>query len=439
MDTIERLILDFWERPLPDVSPRAITLPETPGVARVVIGMRRSGKTYLLFQEMQRLMSLGVDRRRMLYLNFEDDRLQPLETGVLSDMLETFYRLSPAARTEGAYLFLDEIQAVGGWSRFARRVLDTEDARLYVSGSSAKMLSTEVSTEFRGRGLAVELLPMSFPEVLLYRGIEPPSSAPGSRVRSQLESEFSDYLRIGGFPDVQKIAEADRIQTLQDYVQLVLLRDVVDRHNVKNAHAARSFALALLQSSGSLTSVNRLANDLKSRGIAVGKDTLYSLLDHLTDAYLLFTVPLFNRSLRVRETNPKKVYAIDPGLAFAVSPAGVSNVGSRLEGAVYLELRRRMRGARTGTISYYLTGGGHEVDFLIGDAEAGYAAELVQVCADLSRPETRVRETRALDEAMRETGLVNSTIVTMHEWETIEVAAGTIQAAPAWAWMLGIA
>lgn len=171
----------------------------------------------------------------------------------------------------------------------------------------------------------------------------------------------------------------------------------------------------------------------------MGKDTLYSLLDHFTDAYLLFNVPLFNRSLRVRETNPKKVYAIDPGLAFAVSPAGASNVGSRLEGAVYLELRRRMRGARTGAISYYLTGGGHEVDFLIGDAEAGYAAELVQVCAGPLRPETRARETRALDEAMRETGLVNSIIVTMHEWETIEVASGSIQVVPAWAWMLGIA
>ncbi|MGV8084445.1 MAG: ATP-binding protein [Coriobacteriia bacterium] len=438
MDTLERLILDFWERPLPEVSPRLVTLPDAPKMARVVIGMRRSGKTYLLFQEIQRLLASGVDRRRILYLNFEDDRLQPLETRVLNDMLETFYRLNPASRAEGAYFFLDEIQAVDGWSRFARRVLDTEDVRLYVTGSSAKMLSTEVSTEFRGRGLAVELLPMSFPEVLLLKGIELPVSRPGSRVRSQLESEFSSYLRAGGFPNVQSSPETDRIQTLQDYVQLVLLRDIIDRHNVKNSHAAQSFALSLLRSSGSLMSVNRLNNDLKSRGVSVGKDTLYSLLDHFVDAYLLFTVPLFTRSLRVREVNAKKVYAIDPGLAFAVAPAGTSNVGSRLEAAVYLELRRRMRAARDGAISYYVTGAGHEVDFIVGDAEAGHAAQLVQVCADLSQEETRDRELRALDEAMEETGLATSTIVTMGAWETVEVPAGTVNVVPAWAWMLGL-
>src|SRR5450756_1324747 len=162
MDAIEQLIADFQERPLPVVSPRLTPLPDASNMARVVIGMRRSGKTYLLFQEMQRLVAADVDRGRILYVNFEDDRLQPLGPDVLDRTLETFYRLNPAARSEGAYLFLVEIQAVAGWSRFARRVLDTESARLYVSGSSAKMLSTEVSTEFRGRGFAVELLPSAF-------------------------------------------------------------------------------------------------------------------------------------------------------------------------------------------------------------------------------------------------------------------------------------
>ncbi|MDO9556170.1 MAG: ATP-binding protein [Coriobacteriia bacterium] len=407
-------------------------------MARVIIGMRRSGKTYLLFQEMQHLVAKGVDRSHILYVNFEDDRLQPLGPDVLDRMLETFYRLDPAARSEGAYLFLDEIQAVDGWSRFARRVLDTESARLYVSGSSAKMLSTEVATEFRGRGYAVELLPFSFAETLLYKNMELPASKPGARLRSQLEAAFTDYLRVGGFPDVQDLDEAERIQTLQDYVQLVLLRDIIDRHEVKNAHAVRFFALSLLQSSSSLTSVNRLANDLKSRGVAVGKDTLYDLLDYFTDAFLLFTVPVFNRSLRVREANAKKVYAIDPGLAFAVAPAGVSNLGARLENAVYLELRRRLRGTRDGAISYYSTSADHEVDFIVGDPETGQATQLLQICADLSRADTREREVCALEEAMNETGLSESTIVTMHDAEDVNIADGVIHVVPAWAWMLGV-
>lgn len=438
MDMLEQLIVDFQERPLPVVSQRLTTMPDAPNMARVIIGMRRSGKTYLLFQEMQRLMEAGVEKSRLLYINFEDDRLQPLGPNALDLTLETFYRLNPAARSEGAYLFLDEIQAVDGWSRFARRVLDTESARLYVSGSSAKMLSTEVATEFRGRGYAVELLPLSFAEALLYSGTALPTGRPGARMRSQLEAAFKDYLRVGGFPDVQGLAEVERIQTLQDYVQLVLLRDIIDRHEVRNVHAVRFFALALLQSSGSLTSVNRLANDLKSRGIAVGKDTLYDLLDYFTDAFLLFTVPVFDRSLRVREANPRKVYAVDPGLAFAVSPAGVSNLGARLENCVYLELRRRLRGTRDGAISYYSTAAGNEVDFIVGDPGTDQTSQLVQVCADISRADTREREVQALEDAMRETGLRESTIVTMYQSETIAVDGGVIHVVPAWAWMLGI-
>jgi predicted AAA+ superfamily ATPase len=435
---MEQLIADFQERPLPLVSQRLTVLPDASNMARVIIGMRRSGKTYLLFQEMQRLLAAGVDRRRLLYVNFEDDRLQPLGPDVLDGALETFYRLNPAARSEGAYLFFDEIQAVEGWSRFARRVLDTESAQMYVSGSSAKMLSTEVATEFRGRGYAVELLPFSFAESLLYAGVGLPTSKPGARLRSQLEAAFASYLRTGGFPDVQGLEEAERIQTLQDYVQLVLLRDIIDRHEVRNVHAARYFARALLQSSGSLTSVNKLANDLRTRGIAVGKDTLYELLDHFVDAFLLFTVPVFERSLRVREANQRKVYAVDPGLAFAVAPAGVSNVGARLENAVYLELRRRVRGSRDGMISYYSTAANHEVDFIVGDPEAGQATQLLQVCASLSQADARAREVRALEEAMSETGLRESTIVTMHEAEDISVAGGVIHVVPAWAWMLGV-
>ncbi len=438
MDVLERLIADFQERPLPKVSPRLITLPDASNMARVIIGMRRAGKTYLLFQEMQRLVATGVTRRHILYVNFEDDRLHPLGSEVLDRTLETFYRMNPDARTEGAYLFLDEIQAVDGWSRFARRVLDTESALLYVSGSSAKMLSAEVATEFRGRGHTVELLPLSFAEALLYSGVELPPSKPGSLLRSKLEAAFTDYLRVGGFPDVQRLMEAERIQTLQDYVQLVLLRDVIDRHEIKNVHAVRFFALALLQASGSLTSVSRLANDLKSRGVAVGKDTLYSLLDHFTDAFLLFTIPVFNRSLRVREANPKKVYAIDPGLAFAVSPAGVSSLGARLENAVYLELRRRLRGTSDGSISYYSTTAGTEVDFIVGDPETDHAIQLLQVCADMSAAKTREREVRALTDAMNETGLRESTIVTMHDAEDIKVDGGLIHVVPAWAWMLGV-
>ncbi|MHB0980623.1 MAG: ATP-binding protein [Thermoleophilia bacterium] len=437
-DSIERLIRDFRERPLPQLTVRDIELARIPRKAAVVVGMRRSGKTFALYQEIRRLLDSGVKPGAILYLNFEDDRLQPMPADILNHMLETFYRLQPSARTDGAFIFLDEIQVVEGWSRFARRVLDTEDARLYVSGSSAKMLSTEVATEFRGRGFAVELLPFSFREALRHEGIDIPTMSPGARARSKLEARMLRYLEEGGLPEVQGVDARVRVQTLQDYVELVLLRDVIERHSVSNVHAARAFTQAALQACGGRFSVNKTYNDLRSRGFEVGKDTLHELLGHLTDAFLVFGIQVFRRSLRSRQVNPRKMYAIDPGLAYATSHAAATDLGARLENAVYLELRRRFGRAREGAISYYLTADGREVDFVVGDAAYSEATELVQVCADLSDPATKEREMRAASEAMEELGLPRVTMVNLHQETTETTSAGAVRIVPAWRWFLGL-
>ena len=436
---LQSLITAWLERPLPTLTRRDVDLPEVANKADAVIGMRRSGKTYRLFQEMQRLVDDGVPRRHILYVNFEDDRLGAVDAAMLDEILETFYGLSPEARSAGAHLFLDEVQVVSGWNRFARRVLESEDVRLYVSGSSAKMLSTEVATEFRGRGFPVELLPFSYRESLRHAGVEPPTSEPGPRLRSRLESRFLDYLQIGGFPEVQGLDPDKRVQVLQDYVELVLVRDVVERHDRANVAAVRAFAAALLRSSGKMFSVNKVYNDLKSRGIGVGKDTLHLLLDDLDDAFLVFSVEVFRTSQRAREVMPKKAYVIDPGLAQAVSHAMSEDVGARLETAVYLECRRRLGRARQGAISYYVSERGHEVDFALGQVDEPYVSELVQVCASLSDPATRARELRGLEEAMTELKLDHATIVTLREAERAATAAGTIEIVPAWRWFLGLA
>ena len=437
MDLIETLIGDFHERPLPALTEREIVLPTVPDKAVVVIGMRRSGKTFTLFQEMERLLRDGLDKRHILYLNLEDDRLGEPDLSTLDRVLETYYRMNPEARSSGAHLFFDEIQTVEGWARFGRRVLDTESARLFVSGSSAKLLSTEVSTEFRGRGYAVEVLPFSFRESVRHAEIELPASTPGARKRSQLENHLRSYLEVGGFPEVQGLDVRVRIQILQDYVELVLLRDVIERHRITNVPATRAFAAGLLQNTGNLFSVNKAYRDMKSRGIDVGKDTLYGLLDILEDSYLAFNVSVFRSSHRARQAVPKKVYAVDPGLALAVSHVAAEDLGARLETAVYLELRRRFGRAREGTISYYVTSSGREVDFVMGDPEVSVGRSLFQVCADISDEETRDREVRGLREAMAELGLREATIVTLDTSEELTVDEGVIQITPAWAWMSG--
>ena len=435
---VELLLRDFWERPLPAFTARDAALLSRPGKADVLIGMRRAGKTWRLFQEMARLLVSGADKRHILYLNLEDDRLDPIGPRLLSEALETFYRLSPEARTSGAFVFLDEVQRAENWSRFARRILDTERVQLYVTGSSSKILSTEVSTEFRGRGFATEILPFSFREFVRHAGEVPPEHAPGSRERSRLANHLRGYLTVGGMPEVQGCEETVRIRMLQDYVQLVLLRDVLERHGISNVPAARELTRAAISSTGSRFSVHKVYGDLRSRGLDVGKDTVYALMEHFEDAFLLFRVPVYGRSLRKRGAAPKKVYAVDPGLAAAVSHATFGNVGARLETAVYLELRRRTRDPREGGISYYVTKSGREVDFALGGAPDGDGPRLVQVCADMTESATRRRELAALEEAMGECGAASATVVTLDESGEERTARGPVSIVPAWRWLLGV-
>ncbi|MFC1558992.1 ATP-binding protein [Gemmatimonadota bacterium] len=437
MNTIEYLIADFQERPLPVLTNRDIDIPIIPGKADVVIGMRRSGKTYLLFQELQRLMSAGVQKQNLLYINLEDDRLDSHTPGLLDAVLETFFRNNPEVRSQESHLFLDEIQVVPDWERFIRRVLDTENAHIYLTGSSAKMLVTEVSTVLRGRGISVEVLPFSFSESAIHAGIDVSSHLPpGAQLRSKLEAHCLQYLEQGGFPEVQNIDERNRIRILQDYVELVVMRDIIERHGIENIAAAKVFSHTLLQMVGRLFSVNKTYNNLKSRGVKVGKDTLHLLLDYLSDAYLLFTVPIFRKSPQARAVNPRKVYAVDPGLVRAMSHVSTVDLGARLENAVYLELRRRYGDRADGEISYHKTASNREIDFVVGNQTDGSVQKVVQVCSSLKESETREREIEALMEGMPELDVSEVDLVTLSEEGIIETEAGIVRLVPAWRWLL---
>ncbi len=438
MNVIEYLIADFHERPLPELTPRVIDLPGIRNKADVVIGMRRSGKTYLLFQEMQRLLSDGIQKQNLLYINLEDDRLDQNASGLLDTVLETFFRGNPEARSQETHIFLDEIQVIPDWERFVRRVLDTENARIYLTGSSAKMLVTEVATVLRGRGISVEVLPFSFLESAIHAGLEIPSRwPPGAQLRSHLEARCLLYLEQGGFPEVQGIDERDRIRILQDYVELVIMRDIIERHKIENITSAKAFTHTLLQMAGRLFSVNKTYNNLKSRGHKVGKDTLHSLLDYLNDSFLLFTVPIFRKSPQARAVNPRKIYAVDPGLVRAMSHVAAVDRGARLENAIYLELRRRYGSNSEGEISYHRTASGREIDFVVGNTVDGSVRQAVQVCTSIEDSETRKRELEALAEGMPELGISEAVIVTLSDEEVIQTEAGTVRVVPAWQWLLG--
>lgn len=435
--TLDYLISDFHERPIPEVVPRAHRLPDVPRKAVTLIGMRRTGKTYALYDAMRRRMAEGVTKSRIFYLNLEDERLGEPTTETLDRALELFYRRFPASREGPSHLFFDEIQVVPGWERFMRRVVDTEAGRIYATGSSARLLSTEVATAFRGRAVAVEVLPFSLREAARSHGVELGATwPPGASTRSRLAELMDQHLARGGFPEVQHVHPFDRAQILQDYVELVALKDVAERHGATNLTALRRLVRALFSANAGPFSISKVHGALVSQGVKVGKATLYAYLEHLQDAYLAFLVPIRSRSEKQRMVNPRKVYAIDTGLAAAMRVGGARDLGAQLENFVYLELRHRLGRLATNTITYYRTASGREVDFAIDPVLPGGGLSLVQVCASLDHPETRERELRGLTEAMTETGTREATLVTLGAHESISVTEGAIRVVPAWEWAL---
>lgn len=430
METLlEQLIADFHERAVPAGTRRGAVLPWLPGKIDTVIGMRRTGKTCFVYQVIADLLSKGVSRESILYLNFEDERLLPMTAADLHRIPDTYYRRYPHLRDGQCFFFFDEIQNIEGWEQFTRRLLDTENIHICITGSSAKLLSREIATSLRGRSISTEIFPFSFMESLEHAGIRPDGGVrPGAKKRALLENRLNAYLLEGGFPEVQGIAQEHRVRVLQEYLDVVILRDLVERHKISNTIPVRYMVRHLLNAPAAPFSVNKFYNDLRSQGIPCGKNALHEYLEHLSDAYLFFQVSLHTRSERARMVNPRKIYVIDTGLVQACSRNVHRDFGHLLENLVFLELRRRNQ-----TIEYYKTSGGHEIDFLVTDHSG--RESLIQVSAEMTNPATRQREVRVLVEAMKECRTNHATVVTLTEEERLETEAGIIDIVPAWLWI----
>lgn len=386
---------------------RYYKFPENPKLAKVAIGMRRSGKTYFLFQTMRDLISHHIPVDRLLYINFEDDRLLPIDQKKMGELIDALYSQQPHLHDHRCFLFLDEIQNVEGWPLVIRRLLDTKDIEIYITGSSAKLLSKEIATSLRGRSLSIEIQPYNFQEYLNSKQIPLPSRPFGKKLLDQYSVHLLDFFQIGGFPGIQKLSAHERIEMLQNYVEVVVFRDIVERHKISNITLLKYFIGALLKNAGSRFSINKFYKDIQSQGYKVGKDTLYNYLEYLEDAFLVYTVPVFTESLRTLETTPKKIYIIDNGLINANSFNLAQNFGKLLENQVYLDLRRQKK-----EIFYYMTSEGYEVDFITKDLQGHY--EIIQVVWDQKDPKTFEREERALKAAEKELNIKGRMI----DWET---------------------
>ncbi|MFZ2358813.1 MAG: ATP-binding protein [Anaerolineae bacterium] len=434
-DLLQQLIADSLAAPPPSLTRRDAYLPVIPGKAIAVVGMRRSGKTTFLWQCLSDRLQAGAPRAALLYLNFEDERLVGMQATDLQWVVEDYYRLAPDLRDrQRVTFFFDEIQVVQGWESFARRLMDSEQADLFLTGSSARLLSREVATSMRGRALEVLIHPFSFREALRHAGVEPDESCASwsKALRTEIDERLRAYLNAGGFPEAQGVPLRDRRDLLRSYVDVAILRDVIERHAVSNPLPLRWLQRHLLASPATLFSVQKFYDALRSQGIGVGKDTLHTFLGYLEDSFLVRIISLHSASERQRMVNPRKVYPVDPGLIPVYDRVGRANLGAALETAVLLELERR--GCE---VAYVRTREGYEVDFLAHSPEGEWL--LLQVCADLSDAATRVREMRALLSAAADYPHATPLLISLDAIPPQTELPQPLHWQPAASWLLGCA
>ena len=430
---IKQQLVDSINTKLPQLVQREYRLPDISNKTHAIIGMRRSGKTYFLYQIMKKILkqspnkSEKLDRSRLVYFNFEDERLEDLTGKNMGWIIDEYYALFPANRSKKVYFFFDEIQLVEGWERFIRRLMDSEKVQIYISGSSSKMLSSEIASSMRGRSISTVIYPFSFREFLRSQRIDLPESEEQltKEIRSLFENKLLEYLYKGGFPEAQNLIVQDRNLLLQSYVNTVLLRDIIERYNVKNILILKKLARYLIKNYSLQFTVNKFFNQLKSQGIKVSKTSLYEYLDYLQDSFLIHSINIFTESERKRMVNPIKNYVIDTGLANAFAMKQNINTGHLLENAVFMELCRR-----NSKISYLNTRSGFEIDFIAEYPDG--SVEAIQVSADISDPKTRERELRPFFEINKILPDAKCTLINLSEENIIETDNIKINVIPAW-------
>ncbi|MCD4769922.1 MAG: ATP-binding protein [Bacteroidales bacterium] len=379
----------------------------------VFCGIRRSGKSFMLFQQIKEIIKHD-NKLNFVYINFEDERFIEFNASHFDLIIDCAFELYG----KQPILFFDEIQNIDGWGNFARRLADT-GYRLYITGSNAKMLSREIATTLGGRYLIKEVFPLSFIEYLSFNSIETDSNFEFSNQRFVIKEQFEQYFRYGGFPELSKY------QNPKEYLSSIFMKvfygDFITRNHIQNEHILRLLIKKLAESVNNETSLNRIKNLIKSTGLKIGNNTVTDYISFLNDAYLIFPLKNYVSSFAERETK-KKYYFIDQGILNLF----ITNQDSKLlENIVFLHLFKKYKD------QLYYFKRKLEVDFYIPEKQI-----LIQVSYSVSDIETKQREIAALLAAMKELNIQNATIITYDEEETVEVEKNLIQFIPVWKWLL---
>jgi predicted AAA+ superfamily ATPase len=372
----------------------------------VITGIRRCGKSTVLLQLMQKY-------ERYHYLNFDDERLLDFTVDDFRELMVIFNK-----QHESGLLFFDEIQNVDGWERFVRRIYD-EGSKIFITGSNARLLSSELATHLTGRYIKVELFPFSFHEVLKHKGID--HTLAGSKNRTLIIKAFDEYLTTGGFPEFLNYRDDEFLKRIYEDI---LYKDLVVRFGIRNVNIFRNLARYLITNIGGELSYNSLKSILSIKSTATVKE----YVAYLQESYLIFELYKFDFSLKKQFVSNKKIYACDNGLRNRISFLFSKDTGKIFENLVFLALRRKNE-----DLYFYKSQNNKEVDFVFR-TENGF--RLIQASYTLSDVLTRKREVSALIDANRKLPGCTNFILTYNEEETIKDGNIEIQVIPLWKWLI---
>lgn len=392
-----------------------------------ISGPRRAGKTFICFQIIGDLIKKGIPKENILYINFEDNKLIGADSNDLEKLLEAYFELYNIDKNKKIYLFLDEIQTVKNWDSWIRKIYDiNKRIKLILTGSSSRLLSKEISTVLRGRVLNKEIFPLSFKEIVLWKGLKYDlKTLVYSENRIGIKKLFNSFIQEGGYPAVtyQKV---NREEVLQSYYESMIFKDIVERYKIEDVKKIKMLANLLLESTSKDISYSKLANKLKSIGMNTSKNTIIEFLSYFEDAYLFFQNLKYEYSQGKQLGSIKKVYFIDNGMLNTISFKFSKDTGKLLENLIFLELRRRNK-------KIFYNRDNYECDFIIQEKEK--VVQAIQV-TDILNSENEKREVEGVLEAMKKFKLKEGFIITLDEERDIKAEDKNIHVLPVWKWLL---
>ena len=387
---------------------RDVSLPIDGNEIITIPGVRRCGKSTLMEIAINRLLANGVRKENILWIGFDDERIKYMTAEELDLVLQAYREMYPATELKDVWMFFDELPLVKDWEYFVLRLFKGSCKHIFICGSNASTLSVEMKSALRGWPREIEVWPLSFREYLRFKGVDADSHLEQDKARVQVA--FNEYNRLGGMPEPTLMPVlSEKYRKLQDYFDVMLLRDLVEHWQISKPQTVRYFLKRVMTTIASRLSVNAIYREIKASGRKVTKDDLYDWLAWAQSIYLVRKLDVYSRSVKSEISIPGKYYVIDNGLRSAVIPLQSDDDGKQLENTVYLELLRRK--AHNEELSFFSESG--ECDFVVSEGDE--VKRLIQVTWDMSDAETRKREFSGLLEAAKATGCRDLTIVTRDE------------------------